>query len=111
MRWAIWATYFLHSITFLLLPRWNPQLYREINIGIPKWLLFASAALSAVAMGIMILVQVIQDVKTLRSQSFYDRVMQHSLTSLELAVVWSLLGAALYGVSRWMGRREAVQAN
>jgi len=108
---ALITLYFLHSITFLLLPRWNPQLYREINIGIPKWLLFASAALSAVAMGIMILVQVIQDVKTLQTQSFYDRVMQHSLTSLELAVVWSLLGAALYGVSRWMGRREAVQAN
>ena len=57
-------------------------------------------------MGCMILVQIIQDVRTLRTQSFYDRVMQHSLTSLELAIVWSLFGAALYGFSRWMGKRE-----
>jgi amino acid transporter len=105
---ALITLYFLHSITFLLLPRWNPELYREITIGLPRWLLFGSAALSAVAMGSMILVQIIQDVQTLRTQSFYDRIMQHSLTSLELAVVWSIFGAMLYGFSRWMGNRKSV---
>jgi basic amino acid/polyamine antiporter, APA family len=108
---ALITLYFLHSITFLLLPRWNPELYREISIGIPKWLLFASAAISAVAMGSMILVQVIQDVETLRTQSLRDRLVQHSLTSLELAIVWSLFGAALYGFSRWMGRRAAAETD
>jgi len=107
---ALITLYFLHSLTFLLLPRLNPELYREISIRIPKWLLFASAALSAVAMGSMILVQIIQDVRTLRTQSFYERVMQHSLTSLELAVVWSIFGAALYGLSRWLGKGESVEA-
>jgi len=104
---ALITLYFLHSITFLMLPRRNPELYREITIGMPRWLLFASAVVSAVAMGAMILVQVIQDVQTLRTQSLHDRVTQHSLTSLELAVVWSLFGAALYVFSRWMGKRAA----
>jgi basic amino acid/polyamine antiporter, APA family len=107
---ALITLYFIHSLTFLLLPRLNPELYREISIGLPKWLLFASAALSAAAMGAMILVQIIQDVQTLRAQSFYDRVMQHSLTSLELAVVWSVFGAVLYGLSRWMGKGQSVKA-
>jgi amino acid transporter len=108
---ALITLYFIHSVTFLLLPRLNPELYREISVGIPKWLLFASSALSAVAMGAMILVQVIQDVRTLRTQSLYDRVMQHSLTSLELAVVWSIFGAALYAFSRWMASRQRVSSD
>jgi amino acid transporter len=106
---ALITLYFLHSLTFLLLPRWNPELYREITIGIPRWVLFGSAALSAAAMGSMILVQVIQDVQTLRTQTLRARIVQHSLTSLELAVVWSLFGAALYAFSSWLGRRQAVR--
>jgi len=107
---ALITLYFLHSLTFLLLPRLNPELYREITVGIPRWLLHASAALSVVAMGSMIAVQVIQDIKTLRTQTFSERLAQHSLTSLELAAVWALFGAALYGFSRWMARRASVQA-
>jgi len=106
---ALITLYFLHSLTFLLLPRWNPELYREITIGIPRWVLFGSAALSAAAMGSMILVQVFQDVQTLRTQTLRARIVQHSLTSLELAVVWSLFGAALYAFSRWLGRRQAAR--
>jgi amino acid transporter len=108
---ALITLYFLHSLTFLLLPRWNPELYHEITIGIPRWILFASAALSAAAMGCMIVVQIVQDVETLRTQTLRDRLVQHSLTSLELAIVWSLFGAALYMFSRWMGKRQAVRAS
>lgn len=107
---ALITLYFLHSLTFLLLPRWNPELYREITIGIPRWLLFASAALSATAMGGMIAVQIIQDVQTLRTQTLRDRILQHSLTSLELAIVWALFGAVLYAFSRWIGKRQSVRA-
>ena len=107
---ALITLYFLHSLTFLLLPRWNPELYREITIGIPRWLLFASAALSAAAMGCMIVVQIVQDVETLRTQTLRDRVVHHSLTSLELAIVWSLFGAVLYVFSRWLGNRASARA-
>jgi len=63
--------------------------------------------LSVIAMGSMIAVQIIQDIEALRTQSLYDRVMQKSLTSLELAIVWAIFGAALYGFSRWMQKRQA----
>ncbi|HEX3085362.1 MAG TPA: hypothetical protein VHP99_12600, partial [Pyrinomonadaceae bacterium] len=86
------------------------ELYQEITIGIPRWVLFGSAALSAAAMGCMIVVQIVQDVETLRTQTLRDRIVHNSLTSLELAIVWSLFGAALYIFSRWMGKRQAVRA-
>jgi APA family basic amino acid/polyamine antiporter len=98
---ALIVLYFLHSLTFLLLPRWNPKLYSEITVKIPKSILLGSAVLSVIAMGGMILVQVVQDIETLSKQSLHERVANHSLTSLELAVVWGLVGAALYAYSRW----------
>src|SRR2546421_5078550 len=35
---ALVLLYFLHSLTFLLLPRLNPKLNQEITIGMPVWL-------------------------------------------------------------------------
>jgi APA family basic amino acid/polyamine antiporter len=105
---ALIVLYFLHSLTFLLLPRWNPKLYSEITVGIPRSITFGSAVLSVIAMGSMIAVQIIQDVETLRTQSLRERLVQHSLTSLELALVWSLMGAALYGFARLMRVTKSV---
>ena len=89
---ALVILYFLHSLTFLLLPRWNPQLYKQINVGIPVWLQRGAALLSVLSMGVLIVVQVVQDAHTLRTQSLYvldlmERpigITNHSLTSLEL---------------------------
>jgi amino acid transporter len=99
---ALVLLYFLHSLTFLLLPRRNPKLYAEISISIPDWLQRGAALLSVLSMGALILVQVVQDVHTLRNQSLSERIATHSLTSLELAVAWSVVGAALYGLARIM---------
>jgi amino acid transporter len=104
---ALIVLYFLHSVTFLLLPRRNPQLYSEITLKIPRSVLLGSAALSAFAMGAMILVQVVQDISTLRTQSLSDRIGKHSLTSLELAIVWGAVGAALYALARWRNTGRA----
>jgi amino acid transporter len=98
---ALFLLYFLHSLTFLLLPRWNPQLYKQISVGIPVWLQRGAALLSVLSMGLLIVVQVSQDAHTLLTQSLSERIAKHSLTSLELALVWSLIGAALYGLARW----------
>src|SRR6266567_7574490 len=35
---ALVTLYFLHSMAFLLLPRWNPELYKQIKIRMPAWL-------------------------------------------------------------------------
>jgi len=105
---ALIVLYFLHSLTFLLLPRWNPKLYSEITVNIPRSILVGSAVLSVIAMGGMIAVQVVQDLETLATQSLRERVSHHSLTSLELAVAWGLVGAALYAYSRQRAGSVAV---
>jgi basic amino acid/polyamine antiporter, APA family len=102
---ALFLLYFLHSLTFLLLPRWNPQLYKQISVGIPVWLQRGAALLSVLSMGLLIVVQVSQDAHTLLTQSLSERIAKHSLTSLELALVWSLIGVALYVVARLMRKK------
>src|SRR5713101_2670109 len=105
---ALVLLYFLHSLTFLLLPRRNPKLCKQISVGMPNWLQRSAALLSVLSMGVLIAVQVAQDVDTLTTQSLSERIAKHSLTSLELALVWSLIGALLYGFARWMRVRESV---
>jgi amino acid transporter len=105
---ALFLLYFLHSLTFLLLPRRNPQLYKQISVGIPVWLQRGAALLSVLSMGLLIFVQVTQDAHTLLTQSLSERITKHSLTSLELALVWSLIGAALYVVARLMRVKRSV---
>src|SRR5262245_46018123 len=98
---ALVLLYCLHSLAFLMLPRRNPQLYSEIGLSLPRWLLTGSALLSVLSMGVLIAVQVVQDVKTLMAHSLKERIDQHSLTSLELAVLWSVFAALLYLLARW----------
>ena len=105
---ALVLLYFLHSVTFLMLPRRNPKLYAEITISIPVWLQRSAALLSVLSMGALIVVQIAQDTRTLTTQSLSERIAKHSLTSLELAVVWSLIGAALYGFARLMRVMKSV---
>jgi len=105
---ALFLLYFLHSLTFLLLPRRNPQLYQQITVGIPVWLQRGAALLSVLSMGALIVVQVTQDIGTLKRQSLSDRIAKHSLTSLELVLVWAAIGAALYGVTRLMRGKRSV---
>jgi amino acid transporter len=103
---ALVLLYFLHSLTFLILPRQNPKLYSQIKIGIPVWLQRGAAVVSVLSMGLLIVVQVAQDAHTLKTQSLGGRIAKHSLTSLELALVWSSIGAALYVVARLMRKGE-----
>jgi basic amino acid/polyamine antiporter, APA family len=103
---ALFLLYFLHSLTFLLLPRWNPKLYQQISVGIPVWLQRGAALLSVLSMGVLIAVQVMQDIGTLKSHSLSDRIANHSLTSLELVLVWAAVGAGLYGLAR-LTRRQS----
>ncbi|HEV8292319.1 MAG TPA: APC family permease, partial [Tepidisphaeraceae bacterium] len=104
---ALVLLYFMHSLAFLLLPRLNPELNRQITINMPIWLQRLAAWVSVLAMGGLIVVQVLRDGQTLRSTSLVERISTHSLTSVELGVVWSLIGAALYGLARVMKQRSS----
>ncbi len=103
---ALVLLYFLHSLTFLLLPRLNPKLNQEITIGLPVWLQRLAAYFSVVSMGVLIVVQIVSDFHTLRTTSLLERIHGHSLTAVELAVAWSLIGAAMYAYARMMQKRS-----
>ena len=105
---ALVVLYCLHSLAFLILPRSNPKLYSEIGVNLPRWLMMLAAVLSVLSMGVLIAVQVIQDVQTLMTQSLRERIAQHALTSLELAVLWSTFAALLYAMSRAAKRKKSV---
>jgi hypothetical protein len=70
--------------------------------------MMGAAVLSVLSMGVLIAVQVLQDVQTLMTQSLRERIAQHALTSLELAVLWSTFAALLYAVSRAAQRKKSV---
>jgi amino acid transporter len=103
---ALVVLYFLHGIVFLLLPSRNPKLNDKIRVNIPTWLQRASAVFSVIAMGTLIVIQLLRDADTLSTKSLSERIREHSLTSIELVVVWAIVGAALYGLSRLRAGRS-----
>jgi len=107
---ALVLLYFLHSLAFLLLPRFNPDLNRQITISMPVWLQKAAAWISVLSMGGLILVMISRDLRTLQSTSLSERISAHSLTSVELAIVWSAVGVGLYGLARVMKRKSSTSA-
>ncbi len=108
---ALVVLYCVHSLAFLILPRSNPKLYAEIQVSLPRWLMIAAALLSVLSMAVLISVQVMQDVQTLMTQSLRERIAQHALTSLELAVLWSIFAALLYIFSKWVSGRAHQRAS
>jgi len=103
---ALLVLYFLHSLIFLLLPRLNPELNSEITVQLSKRLQQISAVVSVVSVGAMIIIQLFRDFDSLRSQSLSERINNHSLTSTELIVVWSIVGAVLYLLARTQRKRQ-----
>jgi basic amino acid/polyamine antiporter, APA family len=97
---ALVVLYFIHSLVFLFLPRLNPSLAREIEINLPRPLQQVAAIVSVLSMGLMILIQLRQDVTVLSTQTLSERISSGSLTSIELIVVWGIVGAGLYQLAR-----------
>ena len=103
---ALVVLYFIHSLALLRLPKANPELFRSVTVRTSRRTQVGAALLSLAAMGVLIAVQVGEDVVTLARLSFSRRIATHSLTTLELCVVWAAIGAAIYGLGRWRGARE-----
>jgi APA family basic amino acid/polyamine antiporter len=97
---ALVLLYFLHSLAFLLLPWLNPALFGEATVSIPLPLQRLSALVSLFAMGAIVVLQVVDDVRTLRAFDFTERLARRSLTTLELCLLWSAVGAVLYALGR-----------
>ncbi len=103
---ALIVLYFLHSLTFVLLPRLNPALYRQITVAIPPAWQLAAACVSLLTMGGLIALQVVEDLQTLRKLSLRQRIAEHALTSLELVLLWGVVGLVLYALGRRRRQRS-----
>jgi amino acid transporter len=101
---ALICLYFIHSFVFLLLPKLNPQLNAEIKLSMPRWLMQVSAIFSVISMGIMIFIQLLGDIDTLKTQTFSQRIAGQSVTSVELIVAWGIVGFVLYQLARVVNR-------
>ena len=97
---ALVVLYFIHSLVFLFLPRLNPALANEIEMGLPRRVQQAAAVFSILSMLVMILIQLRQDAEVLRTRTLIERINLDSLTSIELIVVWGVVGAVLYQLAR-----------
>src|SRR6185369_5419981 len=106
---ALVVLYFIHSLVFLLLPRLNPSLSSEIKISLSHRLQQAAAIVSLLSMGLMIVIQLRQDATVLSTQTLSQRISGQSLTSIELIVVWGVIGAGLYQLARMQRGGEAAK--
>jgi APA family basic amino acid/polyamine antiporter len=108
---ALVVLYFIHSLVFLFLPRWNAALASEIDISLRQRVLQVAAIVSVVSMGVMIFIQLRLDVEVLRTTSLAQRVSEHSLTSIELVFVWGIVGLVLYQLARKQRRKLVAKAD
>ncbi|HVF22894.1 MAG TPA: APC family permease [Pyrinomonadaceae bacterium] len=104
---ALVVLYFIHSLVFLFLPRLNPGLANEIQVNLSLRVRQVAAIVSIVSMGVLILIQLRQDVAVLQTLSLSQRISGNALTSIELLLVWGLVGLGVYQLARTQ-RRKAV---
>ena len=97
---ALVVLYFIHSLVFLFLPRLNPSLASEVEINLPRRVQQVAAVVSVLTMGLMIVIQMRQDIAVLTTQTLSQRINSQSLTSIELLMVWGVVGAGLYQLAR-----------
>ena len=105
---ALVVLYFIHSLVFLLLPRLNPTLASEIDINLSRRMQQVAAVVSVLSMGFLIVVQLIKDAETLRTLTLSQRFAEDKLTSIELILVWGLVGLGLYQLARSQRRNQPV---
>jgi amino acid transporter len=76
---ALVVLYFLHSLALLMLPKMNRELFESVTVRIPLTVQRAAAIISMLAMGAIIALA--------------------SLATVELALVWGVVGGILYAVA------------
>jgi len=104
---ALVLLYFLHSLSVLLLPSMNPELFRSVTVRMPTAIRMGGAVVSMLSMGALIAVQLVQDFRTLATLGLRERIATQSLTAIELCFVWAVIGALIYWIGRRRGALEA----
>lgn len=93
---ALFLLYALHSFAMVRLPACNPELAAEINPRLRPGLRAIAGLVSILSMGALVVVQVLGDAESIAASSFAERWDQGTLTTVELAGFWALLGVAFY---------------
>jgi amino acid transporter len=104
---ALVVLYFLHSFALLALPRANPELFQSVTVGIPLWLQRVAAVTSMISMGLLIALQIADDLRVLGRTTFVERATHGSLTTIELVVFWAAVGTLLVSFGTARLRRTA----
>jgi amino acid transporter len=108
---ALVVLYFIHSLVFLFLPRLNARLASEVEVNLPLRVRQVAAIVSVLSMGLMILIQLRQDIQALQTSSLSQRIREHSLTSIELLWVWGIVGLGLYQLARLQRQSSAAKVD
>ncbi|HEX9793614.1 MAG TPA: APC family permease [Planctomycetota bacterium] len=90
--------YLAHGLALLLLPRLVPDLYARAAATVPRRLQVAAGVISVLGMAAILAVQFRADAARIAGAAFWDRAGDGELTSLELLLAWSAVGAVLYAV-------------
>jgi APA family basic amino acid/polyamine antiporter len=93
---ALTLLYVLHSIALLALPRRNPELDAEVQVRLGPAVRTAAGLTSVITLGGILGVGFWSDLRAIAGSALADRVRDGGLTSLELLVVWAVIGTALY---------------
>ena len=80
-------------------------------MGLPVRVQQAAAIVSVLSMGLMIFIQLRLDVEVLQRLSISERISQHALTSIELLLVWGIVGLGLYQLARMQRRNSVAKAD
>lgn len=96
---ALMLLYALHSVALLALPKRAPELYAEVTSSLPRRAQVLAASFSVLALGSIIALEFWRGMQRLWSQGLKERWLRVDLTSLELLILWVLLGAVVYAAS------------
>ena len=98
---ALMIVYALHSAALLRLHRANPELAAQVTVAIPPRVQRAVARFSVLALGTLIILNVVGDAARIWKTDLASRLESaDGLTSLELFFPWLAIGLLIYLVHR-----------
>jgi len=92
---ALILLYIAHSSALLMLPKRRPDLEAEVTVAIGPRTRVAAALVSIASLSVLVVVQVVGDVRAIAGESLSARASSGGFTALELGAFWLLIGAAL----------------
>ena len=93
---SLMLLYALHSLALLLLPGRNPTVYAEVQSRVPRKIQVLAAGTSVLALVSLVGLRFKDDLVLMFASSWSERVNALQFTSLELLVVWAVIGLALF---------------